>query len=166
MIPGKYRIMFVCTGNTCRSPMAEGALRKLLEKENLTNVEIISSGTGAGHGFPATDYAIEASKIWDSDISEHGSQPVTEELVERMDLILCMSPSHCQTVKRMAGQEESKVYLLRNYPEPGCDGEGVDDPIGGPLDVYNRAFLEIGEELGRILPHIIDNATKKAQESE
>jgi len=166
MMPGKYRIMFVCTGNTCRSPMAEGALRKLLEKDDITNVEIVSSGTGAIYGYPATDFAIEAAKIWDANISKHKSQPVTRELIERMDLVLCMSPSHCQHVKRMAESSRDKVYLLRNYPKKGCEGEGIDDPIGGTLDIYNHAFLEIGEELGRILPHIKDAAAKKAEESE
>ncbi len=165
-MPGKYRIMFVCTGNTCRSPMAEGALKKLLEKDGVNNVEVVSSGTGAVFGFPATDYAIEAAKIWDANISRHKSQPVTRELIERMDLVLCMSPAHCEEVKRLSEFSRDKIYLLRNYPKKGCQGEGIDDPIGGTLDIYNRAFLEIGEELGRILPFIKEAAAKKAKESD
>lgn len=166
MMPGKYKIMFVCTGNTCRSPMAEGALKKLLEKDGINDVEIISSGTGAEYGFPATDYAIEAARIWEANIGRHKSQPVTRELIERMDLVLCMSPHHCEEVKRLSESSRDRVYLLRNYPKKGCQGEGIDDPIGGTLDIYNRAFLEIGEELGRILPQIKEAIARKGEESE
>jgi len=63
----KYVILFVCTGNTCRSPMAEGALRTLLEKKRPDKFEVISAGTAAASGFPATIFAIEAAKIWDTD---------------------------------------------------------------------------------------------------
>ncbi len=69
--------MFVCTGNTCRSPMAEGGLRKLFDNKKIGGVDVYSSGTAAASGFPATVYAIEAAKIWDADISGHRSRPLT-----------------------------------------------------------------------------------------
>jgi len=151
-----YKIMFVCTGNTCRSPMAEGGLRKLLENKGLKNFDIYSTGTAAADGFPATTYAIEAAKLWDADISGHQSSPLTIQAIRNADMILCMTTHHCQDVLSIDSSAKDKTYLLTNYPDPGCNGDDIADPIGGSLDMYNQTFLEIGEELGRILPHIIE----------
>ncbi|SYZ73106.1 Low molecular weight protein-tyrosine-phosphatase YwlE [Candidatus Zixiibacteriota bacterium] len=159
-----YRVMFVCTGNTCRSPMAEGGLRKLLENRGIDNIEVFSSGTAAASGFPATAYAIEASRIWEADITGHHSRPLTAELIERADLILAMTPQHCYDIIRMLPEARGKIFLLKNFPAPGCEGEGIADPIGGSLDMYNQTFIEIGEELGRILPDIIARAGQKDAE--
>ena len=159
----KYVIMFVCTGNTCRSPMAEGALKKLLETRTSANYEVISSGTGAATGYPATLYAIEAAKIWDADISNHESQPLTEELIKKSDLILCMTTTHLIEVKRMSEEGIAKAYLFKNFPDNNPEGESIDDPIGQPLDRYNETFLEIGEYLGKYIDEIvqrIDEANK------
>ena len=147
--------MFVCTGNTCRSPMAEGALRVLLEKERAGRFEVISSGTSAAIGFPATEYAIEASKLWKSDISEHESQTLTAELIDKTDLILAMTPSHYRQLMTINPHSQSKYFLLKNFPDPDPFGAAVDDPIGQPLDRYKDTFLEIAEEIGRISPEIV-----------
>jgi protein-tyrosine-phosphatase len=158
----KYAIMFVCTGNTCRSPMAEGALRVLLEKERPGRFEVFSAGTGAATGFPATAYAIEAAKLWDADLRAHKSQPLTEGNIDRADLILAMTPRHYDEVRRIKPNAEPKTFLFKNFPRPGRDGEGVEDPIGQPLETYNEVFLDIGEYLGKHLPEIvkrIDEAT-------
>lgn len=157
----KYTIMFVCTGNTCRSPMAEGALRVLLEKERPGKTEIISSGTGAASGFPATIYAIEAAKMWDADISKHISRPVTREMIDKSDLILCMTPNHYKDVLKMNKGASHKMYLFKNFPDKSPDGEGVLDPIGQGLDRYNETFIELGEQLGKVLPEILKLVDKK-----
>jgi len=151
-----YKIMFVCTGNTCRSPMAEGGMRKLLENKGLDGVDVFSSGTAAASGFPATQYAIEAARIWEADITGHRSRPLSSELIDIADIILTMAQSHCQEVVRIRPEAADKTYLLKNYPRAGCDGDEVDDPIGGSLDMYNQTFVEIGEELGRMLPDITE----------
>ncbi len=143
--------------------MAEGGMRKLLEKEGVDNAVVYSSGTAGGIGFPATTYAIEAAKIWNADISGHRSQPLTEELIEQADLILTLATGHCRDVIGIQPDARDKTFLLKNYPEPGCEGEDVDDPIGGSLDMYNQTFIEIGEELGRILPDIVELARKKKE---
>jgi protein-tyrosine-phosphatase len=140
--------------------MAEGGLRVLLENKKIGGVDIFSSGTSAASGFPATIYAIEAAKIWDADISKHRSRPLTPELVEQADLIFAMTPSHCYEVIRLAPDARDRTFLLRNFPNGDCGGEGIADPIGGSLDIYNQTFLEIGEELGRILPDIIKRITE------
>lgn len=151
-----FRIMFVCTGNTCRSPMAEGAMKVLLEKEELNNkYEVISSGTSAATGFPATLYAIEAAKIWDADISGHKSQGLTSELLDSSNLIFAMTSSHYAEILRLRKDVAGKTYLFKNFPDQSAEGEGLSDPIGQELSVYNETFLEIGEYLGKYLEEIV-----------
>jgi len=141
--------------------MAEAAMRVLLNKEKVDNYEVISSGTGAASGFPATMFAIEAAKIWDADLSQHESQPLTEALIDKSDLILAMTPSHYREVLSKNPEAETKTFLLEKYPEPGDSGMGIDDPIGQSLDRYNQTFLEIGEHLGRILPDVVEKIKEK-----
>ena len=159
-----FTIMFVCTGNTCRSPMAEGALKILLEKEKLTKFRVISSGTSGASGFPATMFAIEAAKIWNADISSHQSQPLTKELIRDSDLIFAMAPSHFNEIKRLVKKSENKTFLFKKFPEKGADGEGVADPIGQSLDKYNETFLEIGEYLGKYIPEIVKRIDDKTND--
>ncbi|MEA1980437.1 MAG: hypothetical protein U9N54_05640 [candidate division Zixibacteria bacterium] len=156
-----FKIMFVCTGNTCRSPMAEGALKILLKKENKGKFEVCSSGTSAASRFPATMYAIEAAKIWDADISMHKSQPLTKQLIEQSDLIFALTSSHYKEIVKLKKSAKEYTYLLKKFPEKGGDGEGVVDPIGQDLGKYNETFLEIGEILGKILPEIVKRIDEK-----
>ena len=156
-----FKILFVCTGNTCRSPMAEGGLRVLLEGRDINDIEVISAGTSATPGTPATFYAQEAVKTWNADISSHHARPISREMLEEADLILAMTPTHIHEIMSVWPDARDKTYLLKNFPDPSDDGESVEDPIGGSLDQYNQTFLEIGEELGRMLPDLIDLAEKK-----
>jgi protein-tyrosine-phosphatase len=158
----KYVIMFVCTGNSCRSAMAEGALRVLLEKERPGRFEVLSSGTHAASGYPATQYAIEAARIWHADISGHKTQPLTTALIDRADLILGMTSDHVREVVRLQPQAAEKTFLFKNYPGTSAVGEGVDDPIGQSLDRYNQTFLEIGEYLGRNLRDFVRRIDEKS----
>lgn len=150
-----FTILFVCTGNTCRSPMAEAALRVLLEKERPGQFRVISAGITAPTGFPATKYAAEAVKLWNGDLGDHSSQPMTRALADTVDLILGMSPEHVREILRLAPGVIDKTYLLKNFPTHELDGEGVDDPIGLSIDRYNQTFLEIGEVLGEHLAEFV-----------
>ena len=155
MSDNKYTIMFVCTGNTCRSPMAEGALRILLEKERPGKVHVISCGTAAASGFPATHFAVEAAKIWEADISDHESQPLMPALIDQADLILAMTQRHLEEVIRLRPDARDKSFLFKSFPDQGGEGEDVADPIGQTLDRYNATFIELGEYLGRHLGEIV-----------
>jgi len=141
--------------------MAEGALRALLKGRGIEDVDVISAGTATAPGSPATLYAREAVKTWGADISSHKSRPLRPELIEEADLILAMTTSHYREIVMMVPEAANRTFLLKTFPEPGDDGDGVADPIGGSLDMYNQTFLEIGEELGRILPDLIELAGKK-----
>jgi len=141
--------------------MAEGALKVLLEKQRPGSFSVISSGTAAASGFPATMYAIEAAKIWDCDLSSHRSQQLSRELIEKSDLILAMTPEHLQEVLRLSRSAKGKAFLFKNFPDPNPDGEGIEDPIGQSLDRYNETFLEIGEYLGKYLDEVVRRIDEK-----
>jgi len=156
-----FTILFVCTGNTCRSPMAEGALRVLLEKERPGKFRVMSAGTSAGASFPATIFAIEAAKIWNCDISGHRSQPLTAPLIDQADLIFGMTDKHVAEVLRLRPDARDKTFLFKNFPDNAPVGEPVADPIGQALERYNETFLEIGEYLGKYLPEIVKRIDEK-----
>ena len=141
--------------------MAEAGLRVLLEKERPGQYEIISAGTAGGVDFPATRYAQEAVKLWGGDLSKHLSRPLTPDLIGRADLIFGMTPEHVDEILRLSPEARERTYLLKNFPDPDPDGDGVDDPIGQSLDRYNETFLEIGEYLGKHLPEILKRMDAK-----
>jgi protein-tyrosine-phosphatase len=136
--------------------MAEGAMRVLLEKEGRGKTVVLSAGTAGMDDYPATDYAIEAAKLWSADISGHRSQSLTRELIEGANLIFAMTASHYREIIGLSRGAKDKTFLLKSFPEPGANGEGVDDPIGRSLQRYNETFLEIGEYLGKHLPKIVE----------
>ena len=159
--PGKYVILFVCSGNTCRSPMAEYALRSLIDRERPGTTEVLSAGTLGLEGQPATRYAQEAGRVWELDMSPHLNQPLTPDLIKRADLIFAMAPEHHQKILEMVSKASDKTYLLKNFPDLSGTGDRVEDPIGMDLGAYNEVFLEIGEYLGKYLSEILDRMDGK-----
>jgi protein-tyrosine-phosphatase len=141
--------------------MAEGGLKVLLERERPGKFRVMSAGTAAQAGFPATLYANEASKIWGADLSHHRSQQLSRSLIEESDLILAMTPQHASEIVRLAPEARAKTYLFKNFPFESLHGEPVEDPVGQALERYNESFLEIGEYLGKYLPEIIKRIDEK-----
>lgn len=157
-----FKLLIVCTGNTCRSPMAEGIARKIAQEKGLDNFVVFSAGTGTADGYPATDYAIEAAKHWDIDISGHRSTALTRESAGKADLILAMSPEHVERILSLDKSLKDITYLMKGFPAPYTIGQArVDDPIGGTLEQYNQTFLELDEILRKIFPKIIEMAENK-----
>jgi protein-tyrosine-phosphatase len=154
-------LLFVCTGNTCRSPMAEGIMKELVMDEYGRSgvslpIRVISAGTHAYNGSPASEYSVKAAALHGIDISNHRSQQITEELVEESGLILTMEKTHADFIK-MIWPEIREVYNLKSYlkNKGAFENEpGIADPVSMGFDSYMKAFNEIKYELDRVTPYI------------
>lgn len=141
------KVLFICTGNTCRSPMAEGILKSIAKEKNL-NIEVKSAGVFAMDGENAAKNAIAALNKHKIDISNHKSQSVTRELVDEADLILTMSRSHRDTLLLNYPYIEDKVFLLNEYALK--KDKDIIDPFGRDLHNYEVTRDEIIKALNKI----------------
>jgi protein-tyrosine phosphatase len=134
------KVLFICTDNSCRSPMAESVLKKLIQ-DNHWSIECGSAGLAAFHGVPAAPDAVEACREKGIDLSAHQSQPLSKTLVLESDLILAMTGKHRESILRKMPELESKVSLLSDYAGQGI--EDVEDPVGQSLEQYRKVFTQI-----------------------
>ncbi|SDZ33913.1 protein-tyrosine phosphatase [Proteiniborus ethanoligenes] len=155
-------ILFVCTGNTCRSSMAEGIFRDMIKKRNLENViKVESAGVYAATGQPASPQAIDAMKNKAIDISSHKARQLTKEMLQNADLILTMTKSHKRSILGMDESLKQKTYTLTEYAYKDLENHAdILDPYGLPVEEYEKSLIDIE----KALKNVIDKLYKKIKE--
>ena len=138
------RILFVCTGNTCRSPMAEGIFKKIIAEKKMKNIVCESAGIAAAEGFPASPNAVQVCKEIGVDISQHRAQRLLGEKLKNYDIFAVMTQEHAHLLKA-AGVPKEKIRVLGNQ---------IPDPFGGGIAIYREcreklfvALVELASEI-------------------
>lgn len=143
------KLLFICTGNTCRSPMAEALAKVILGPE----FDIGSAGMSAWEGAPASDHAIKVMEDRGIDLASHCARQVTEELLREADWVIPMTEGH---EIRLCAQYPEYVKKIRRLGNWGLSGQDILDPYGGSLQIYQSSADEI-EKMIYDLKNELDN---------
>ncbi len=151
-MPKPGHILVVCTGNICRSPMAEGLLRHALagQPEPLRSLKVVSAGVAARSGEPISENSVTALKKTGIDISNLRAQALTQELLDNSLVVFGMTESHRAIIKMRARPAPANLHLFREFMPAPADRE-IGDPYGGTLKVYEAARDEMVEAIPSIM---------------
>jgi protein-tyrosine-phosphatase len=148
-------IVFVCTGNTCRSPMAEGLLQSVIPSFWKDEVRVSSAGIGAWEGQAAAGHAVAVLAEIGVDISRHRARMLTREIVENAALLVAMAREHRDYALALAPGAAGRVLLIGEL-DPGRSDPDVRDPMGEGEEGYRRVRDDIDTLVGLLAPHLAE----------
>ena len=148
-------VLFVCTGNSCRSPMASGLLKRRLSGVAKRKVRVVSAGTSTIPGLPPTDFACEAAKEHGFDISLNRSRVLSRDMLERADLVIGFERHHLTVVSQLLPEASPRSFLLKEFGRARPPKRAsIADPVRGGLKVYERCMEEIDGCMGRLVDYL------------
>lgn len=144
------RVLFVCTGNSCRSVMAQGLLQKVMKERNRGNVEVLSAGVAALAGAGPTPETLRLLAQKGINMSAHRSRQVNRIMLRSADFILAMDDTHQARILELAPDVKNRLYLLNEFAKISNSGLNISDPIGRGMDFYERTFYMIKDAVEKI----------------
>lgn len=152
-MPESGHILIVCTGNICRSPMAQGLLAHALsaQPEPLRSLKVISAGVAANPGDPISENTVVALRKVGIDASHLRSQGLTQKMLDDALVVFGMTESHRSIIRSRARPVPEHLYLFREFLPPPASQE-IGDPFGGPLRVYES----VRDEMVEAVPGIVE----------
>jgi protein-tyrosine-phosphatase len=150
--PTTFNLLFVCTGNTCRSPLAAAIAEDMIARRGWHNVRVRSAGASAGSGAPASPLAIKVAEEHGLDLTAHTSQPLTRELVEWADAIIAMGVHHAALVTELGGG--GKVSLASQFIDDADADSDIPDPIGTDVAVYRATYAVLFDVVKGVLDRL------------
>ena len=144
-------ILFICTGNSCRSVMAKAYLEKILKEQKRSDVLVLSAGIMLLGGGLATEPTREVLRREGLDVSAHRSQKVTQEMLKKSDLILVMEKMHEERILSLEPGVKNRLFLLKEFAKISADDLNIADPIGKPIEFYEKTLEIIKEAVERIV---------------
>jgi protein-tyrosine-phosphatase len=155
MVKAMKRVLFVCTGNTCRSPMAEALLRTRMPESWDEYLEISSAGTSAWGGQPAAENAVAVLEEKGIELGDHRSTLLTREQIIDSDLVIVMEAEHAHFIRSIVPEAEVEILLLGEL-DHGRESPDIDDPIGGPGELYAACRDELDALVELLINYLAD----------
>lgn len=147
----KKVVLFLCTGDTCRGPMAQGYMKFRMQEIGMNGVEVRTAGVMTISGLIPQQEAVQVMDAAGVDIRGHRSTNLTPELIRRCDIILGMTPFHVQHAMRESEDARDKTFLLKEFAESDLKNYQISDPMGATLEVYKRVFREMKLAIDKML---------------